>query len=40
VRVLIAPANRSRAVLRPTSTGSARTLTMKSSYTSCRMRRA
>ena len=40
VRVLMAPANRSPAVLRPTSTGMASTLTMKSSYTSCRMRMA
>ena len=40
VIVLVAPANRSRAVLRPTTTGSASTSTMKSSYTSRRMRTA
>ena len=38
VNVLLAPANRSRAVLSPGTTGSASTLTMKSSYTSRRMR--
>ena len=38
VIVLVAPAKRSRAVLRPTTTGIARTSTMKSSYTSRRIR--
>jgi hypothetical protein len=40
VYVLVAPANRSRIVLRPTITGIASIWRMKSSYTSCRMRRA
>ena len=40
VIVLVAPANRSRAVLRPTTTGSASTSTTKSSYTSRRICRA
>ncbi len=38
VIVLMAPANRSLGVLRPTSTGMASTSTMKSRYTSWRMR--
>ena len=40
VRVLMAPANRSLAVLRPTTTGMASTSVMKSAYTSRWMRSA
>lgn len=38
--VLTAPAKRSRAVFRPTTTGIASTSTIRSSYTSCKIRRA
>ena len=40
VQVVVAPEKRSRSVLRPVRMGMARTLTMKSSYTSWRMRSA
>ena len=40
VYVAVAPAKRSRAVFRPTTTGMPSTLTIRSSYASCRIRRA